>query len=253
MRQYEMGHQTENGGQSLGANPGYQKSFRRLATPASNSELAGHHCPRVCKRSLETNGWDLRICCLARAMLPCHQSNPSWNSWLKMFWNHQTRTPPWHQTSSERCAVVSRTSTNQLPYKTFWQRPACWTLDIGGNHIDDKKETKYALIKEMLRDGGSGANATAVGYEECSVQAVGPPAAKKKTLGDLLKSWTTTTSTSIPKRARADKLTHYLQEEPTDSKANQLTWWHNNQGRFPLLSKVACKYMCICATSTPEF
>lgn len=119
-----------------------------------------------------------------------------------------------------------------------------------GKYIDTE-ETKYTLVEEMLgvREGGAGASASALGEEEAQAM---PPAAKKRTLGDMLKS-RATTPVPIPKRARADtELTHYLQEEPLDSNGDPLAWWRDNEARFPLLSKVARKYMCICATSTPS-
>lgn len=124
----------------------------------------------------------------------------------------------------------------------------------GNNFDDDKEETKCALIEEILdtEDGGSGASASAAAQQESSAQTAVPPAAKKKTLGDLLKPRTTTSAT-LPKRVRADtELTRYLQEDSIDSNADPLAWWRDNQGRFPLLSKVARKYMCICATSAPS-
>ncbi|XP_076879714.1 cytochrome b5 type B isoform X1 [Brachyhypopomus gauderio] len=132
---------------------------------------------------------------------------------------------------------------------------ACW-LDprYRGNHVDDTDEIKHALIEEMLgmEGGGSSAGASASGAEASTSQALMPPAAKKKTLGDLLKA-RTAASVSIPKRARADmELTRYIQEEPIDANADPLAWWRVNEARFPLLSKLARKYMCICATSTPS-
>ncbi|XP_076591430.1 E3 SUMO-protein ligase ZBED1 [Chaetodon auriga] len=124
----------------------------------------------------------------------------------------------------------------------------------GNSFDDDTEETKCALIEEILdtEGGGSGASASAAAQQESSAQTAVPPAAKKKTLGDLLKSRTTTSAT-IPKRVRANtELTRYLLEDPIDSNADPLAWWRDNQGRFPLLSKIARKYMCICATSAPS-
>lgn len=46
------------------------------------------------------------------------------------------------------------------------------------------------------------------------------------------------------------ELTRYLQEQPIDSTADPLAWWRDNETRYPLLAKLARKYMCICATST---
>ncbi|XP_051997764.1 E3 SUMO-protein ligase ZBED1-like [Xyrauchen texanus] len=130
-------------------------------------------------------------------------------------------------------------------------KACCLDPRYRGDHINDT-ETKSALIEEMVgvEDEETAARASEVGD---AGKAVVPPAAKKKTLGDLLKSRTTSASAPIPKRARADnELTRYLHEECIDSNANPLSWWRDNQSRFPLLSKVARKYMCICATSTPS-
>ena len=78
-----------------------------------------------------------------------------------------------------------------------------------------------------------------------------PPPAKKRTLGDVLKSPTITPVLIVPKRVRAEtELTRYLQEDPIDTNDDPLVWWRENHARFPLLSKIARKYMCICATST---
>ncbi|KAM4590974.1 E3 SUMO-protein ligase ZBED1-like [Odontesthes bonariensis] len=119
-----------------------------------------------------------------------------------------------------------------------------------GKHFD-WEEAKCALIDEMLSmgDGGSGASpAVGISVEQTAM----PPPAKKRTLGDLLKAQVTT-SAAVPMRIRADsELTHYLQEEPLDSNADPLAWWREKQFRFPLLSKIARKYMCICATSAPS-
>lgn len=81
-----------------------------------------------------------------------------------------------------------------------------------GDYINDT-ETKSKLIEEMVgvEDEGSAASASVVGDEG---QAVVPPAAKKKNLGDLLKSRTTSASAPIPKRARAGGM-HRLQREST--------------------------------------
>jgi len=75
---------------------------------------------------------------------------------------------------------------------------------------------------------------------------------KKRKLADLLgKKRNQTQSTPIPKRLRADtELTKYLQEEAMDSHSDPLAWWRDNQSRYPLLAKIARKYMAICATST---
>lgn len=111
----------------------------------------------------------------------------------------------------------------------------------------DWEEAKCALVEEVMSMGDGGSSASPiVSAEETAM----PPPAKKRTLGDLLKA--RVTFADVPKRVRADsELTRYLEEEPIDSSADPLAWWRDNQLRFPLLSKIARKYMCICATSAP--
>ncbi|CAL8378809.1 unnamed protein product [Boreogadus saida] len=76
-----------------------------------------------------------------------------------------------------------------------------------GNNFDEyaEEETKCALINEMLdtEDRESGASASAADQPESLAQTAVPPPTKKRTLGDLLKSRTSTSAT-VPKRARAD-------------------------------------------------
>ena len=43
----------------------------------------------------------------------------------------------------------------------------------------------------------------------------------------------------------------YFKETPVDKKTKPLQWWNNNKEHFPFLAKVARKYLCIPATSTP--
>uniref|UniRef100_A0A3P9IHA7 HAT C-terminal dimerisation domain-containing protein n=1 Tax=Oryzias latipes TaxID=8090 RepID=A0A3P9IHA7_ORYLA len=43
-----------------------------------------------------------------------------------------------------------------------------------------------------------------------------------------------------------------MSEEALDLHSDLLAWWRDNQARFPLLSKVARKYLTVCATSTPS-
>ena len=54
---------------------------------------------------------------------------------------------------------------------------------------------------------------------------------------------------TVAKRVQADtKCICYTGQDPTDSNADPHPWCHNNHSRFPLLSKVILKDMCICTT-----
>ena len=78
------------------------------------------------------------------------------------------------------------------------------------------------------------------------------PKKKKSSLGSLLGKRTATTATLTPNQKATAEITLYLQEMAVDGEENPLTWWKNNQGRFPLMARLARIYLCICATSAPS-
>lgn len=49
-----------------------------------------------------------------------------------------------------------------------------------------------------------------------------------------------------------DELQHFLKEPTLDPDSNALEWWQKNQDRFPKLTKLARKLMCIPASSVPS-
>ncbi|XP_077061931.1 plexin domain-containing protein 1 isoform X3 [Siphateles boraxobius] len=126
--------------------------------------------------------------------------------------------------------------------------------------LDDVKEKLLQELLDMNEEEGKGECASgencveAAGGNEGS--EFGPPASKKKRLCDLLQHRRNLlashqTQASVPKRVQADvELTRFLQEEPVHASSDPLMWWRDNHRRFPLVAKLAQKYMCICATST---
>jgi len=123
-------------------------------------------------------------------------------------------------------------------------------------------DVKHQLVQELLdlkEPEGSGEGTSGEG---CRAAAAGgndePPAAptKKKRLSDLLQNrrahhLTVQAPAAVPKRVQADaELTKFLQEDALDASSDPLMWWRDNQRRYPLMAKLAQKYMCICATST---
>lgn len=120
-------------------------------------------------------------------------------------------------------------------------------------------DAKHQLVEELLDLGPEGEGTSG---ESCSTAAEGnedEPTAdaptKKKRLSDLLQNrrahLTSQAQAAFPKRVQADaELTKFLQEDALDASCDPLMWWHDNQKRYPLMAKLAQKYMCICATST---
>lgn len=123
--------------------------------------------------------------------------------------------------------------------------------------LDDVKRELLQELLDMMEDR-SGESASGEG---CSKAAGGddgseaPAAPKKKRLSDLLQNrraqLTSRQIQAVPKRVQADaELTKFLQEEALDVSSDPLMWWRDNHRRFPLIAKLAQKYMCIFATST---
>ncbi|KAG9268298.1 zinc finger BED domain-containing protein 1-like [Astyanax mexicanus] len=123
-----------------------------------------------------------------------------------------------------------------------------------GNSDDIKDE----MLEEMLAVPEEGRDdrdvmQTSMTEDEEGAGGLAPPSKKKKSLADLLGKRQEQTRPLIPKRIRAEtELARYLQEEILDAHTDPLAWWRDNQARFPLLSKIARKYMTVCATSTPS-
>ena len=77
------------------------------------------------------------------------------------------------------------------------------------------------------------------------------PKINKPSLGSLLRKAKQPVTLTEEQRANAE-VTAYLQEEALDGDSDPLAWWKANENRFPLMAKIASKYLCICATSSPS-
>ncbi|XP_035288184.1 zinc finger BED domain-containing protein 1-like [Anguilla anguilla] len=88
------------------------------------------------------------------------------------------------------------------------------------------------------------------GGEDTSAEQ--PPAKKMRTLGSLLGKRTTAAASSVDELAKAE-IGAYLMEPVIEGDSDPLQWWQLNEHRYPTLSQLARRYLCICATSTaPE-
>ncbi|XP_025753343.1 zinc finger BED domain-containing protein 1-like [Oreochromis niloticus] len=78
---------------------------------------------------------------------------------------------------------------------------------------------------------------------------------RKRSLGRFFKESETLSSTAptvSPEQAIEAELSSYSVCPVQDSEENPLDWWRKHQVNFPTLSKVAKKYLCIPATSSPS-
>ncbi|KAJ8287949.1 hypothetical protein COCON_G00006080 [Conger conger] len=90
------------------------------------------------------------------------------------------------------------------------------------------------------------------GAEDASVEQ--PPAKKMRTLGSLLGKRATAASAALSAEEQAKaEIATYLTEPVIEGDADPLQWWRLNGHRYPMLTQLARKYLCTCATSTaPE-
>lgn len=90
----------------------------------------------------------------------------------------------------------------------------------------------------------------------CSKAAAGgnedelPATTEKKRLSDLLQNrrahLTGQAKAAVPKRVQADaELTKFLQEDVLEASSDPLMWWRNNQRRYPLMARLAQKYILL--------
>ncbi|CAL9703630.1 unnamed protein product [Knipowitschia caucasica] len=83
-----------------------------------------------------------------------------------------------------------------------------------------------------------------------------PPEDKQKTskrsLGSFFKCALAPRSTTISSHLVDGELNSYLVSPTIDSEDDPLSWWNVHQVNFPHLSKLARKYLCIPASSSPS-
>ena len=124
-------------------------------------------------------------------------------------------------------------------------------------YLEDKDNTISSVTEECL---------TASSYEEehhpsdnsVQIEADHPPPLKKyKGLSALLKNidkeHNERESIDITPEVRIkNEITSYVEFPTADSEMNLLDWWKAECKRFPVLSRLAIKYLCICGTSVPS-
>ena len=112
---------------------------------------------------------------------------------------------------------------------------------------EQMKEVLQVKNSAMIPDGEPG------GQPE---QSTGPPPTKKKSwLTKILGPAVEQTSTGIgitPFQTIVKEFDQYLHYPKVDLETNPLEWWKLHDKQFPLLSELARRYLCICATSVPS-
>lgn len=103
---------------------------------------------------------------------------------------------------------------------------------------------------ERLREQEDGDASTSTATS--AAQAPAPPAAKKrKSLGSLLQQSAVEDLHATPETRATREMEAYLCKPLVNGDTDPLLWWKVHAVRLPLMSRVARKYLCVCATSVP--
>uniref|UniRef100_A0A8C7Y9S8 HAT C-terminal dimerisation domain-containing protein n=1 Tax=Oryzias sinensis TaxID=183150 RepID=A0A8C7Y9S8_9TELE len=125
-----------------------------------------------------------------------------------------------------------------------------------GDHMKptELRSTKFEIMQDinlLLPRPKPGPSHAGEDGEEPDVGIATVPNKKKWSLGSLLAKRAAAATLTDEQKVESE-MTIYLQEMPIDGEENPLTWWKRNETRFPFLARLARKYLCICATSTPS-
>ena len=131
------------------------------------------------------------------------------------------------------------------------------------DYIDEDEEKELVIERiteeatEMIRkqkgQASEGENSAA------AITPVSEPPAKKSKIGTFLKRCqkespndTSSSLSRTPLERVQQEIEKYTRDVNPDSESDPLEWWRVNCTLFPCLSKMAQRYLCICATSTPS-
>jgi len=132
-------------------------------------------------------------------------------------------------------------------------------------HLNDQNVIKQRIVEEGTELIESGAvdvddhPVVLISSDEPSTSN-GPPNKRRK-LSSLLREATSTIlcgTSSSPEGEQTneekmrDEVEEYLKLSTIDPEMNPLKWWKIHATDFPVISKLARKYLCICASSSPS-
>jgi len=131
-------------------------------------------------------------------------------------------------------------------------------------HVSDRagilKEVEIQMLNVMdtaiseVSTCHSSSAATPASISVCSssnLEAVPPPNKKSKGLSKILSHcFSNLVQLSLQQKVKQE-IDQYLTHPQLDIEDNPLEWWRSESVRYPILVKLARKYLCLCATSVP--
>lgn len=125
-----------------------------------------------------------------------------------------------------------------------------------------EERVEFIKMKAVAELVGMVEGSTAPESAQRAAASSSPPAAeedlelthsakKKKNLGSYFKKAVQASTHSQPSRASIElELSMYLQAPVPDSETDPLEWWKQHELNFPIVARLAKKYLCIPATSS---
>lgn len=109
---------------------------------------------------------------------------------------------------------------------------------------EEKREMTQSVVREKLAEIGEAA-------PEADIQEPGDNAQQRdpSKLAFLLGA---AAAPVIHKKTAAQEYEDFLREDPETHTTEPLHWWKKNDSRFPIVAKLARKYLAIPATSVPS-
>ena len=129
---------------------------------------------------------------------------------------------------------------------------------VASEKIAALKERVVSEAEEVLLGQGKSAEAVqqAAPHSAAAESVVGaqvPPIAKRrKSLASCFDKEETPSSAFTSRESIENELSSYLRSGCLDREANPLQWWREHEVAHPALSRLAKKYLCVPATSSPS-
>jgi hypothetical protein len=121
---------------------------------------------------------------------------------------------------------------------------------IDSSIIDDLRTSLLSEGEEITIVGCTGALDTELTMGN-NTDVTEPPPSKKRNIGSLFKDGEEEQLPILsPSQRIKAELDTYLSSRNLDMEGEPLLWWKQHNVEYPILSKLAQKYLCVCATST---
>ena len=122
-------------------------------------------------------------------------------------------------------------------------------------YMDSEKSTN---IQETLKQESIAQTMTADSQSEVpkAAQYTPPPKKRKNNLGTLFKDIELNETEQMPlisvEQQVKSELDSYITTSKLDFEEDPMNWWKSHNLEYPLLARLAKKYLCACATSSPS-